>query len=91
MKVCVMTQNGLWPWREGEVIFELPTKSQDPRSSTFASMEVTSDNHGSDYTNYAGKMFLVTIDAFLKWLDVQVVNAATSNVTNEPLWTPCQS
>ena len=32
-------------------------------------------------------MFLVTIDAFSKWLDVQVVNAATSRVTIERLRT----
>ena len=41
-----------------------------------------------DYAGpFLGKMFLVTIDAYSKWLDVQVVNAATSRVTTERLRT----
>ena len=41
-----------------------------------------------DYAGpFLGKMFLVTIDAYSKWLDVQVVNAATSRVTIERLRT----
>ena len=41
-----------------------------------------------DYAGpFLGKMFLVTLDAYSKWLDVQVVNAATSRVTIEHLQT----
>ena len=41
-----------------------------------------------DYAGpFLGKMLLVTVDAYSKWLEVQVVNTATSHVTIERLQT----
>ena len=41
-----------------------------------------------DYAGpFFGKMFLVTVDAYSKWIDAQVVSAATSYITNEHLQT----
>jgi len=41
-----------------------------------------------DYAGpFLGKMFLISIDAYSKWIDVQVVNAATSYSTFEHLQT----
>ena len=34
---------------------------------------------------FLGKMFLVTVDVYLKWLEVLVVNVAISHVTIECL------
>ena len=72
-------------------MYELPAESEDPGSSTATSMGVASETlvqitHRLCGT-FPGKMFLVTIDAYSKWLDVQVVNAATSRVTIERLRT----
>ena len=51
-------------------------------------MGVASDRLHIDYAGpFLEKMFLVTIDTYSKWLDVQAVNTATSKVTIEHLRT----
>ena len=40
----------------------------------------------ADFTGlYLGKMFLVVVDSHLKWMEVQVVSSATSQITTEKL------
>ena len=70
---------------------QLPAESEDSWSSPLHPWEWPQKPWSRLHIDYAGpflgKMFLVTVDAYSKWLEVQVVNTATSHVTIERLWT----
>ena len=70
-------------------MFQLPAETEDSRSSSFAPLgmaaEIMVQITYRLCRTILRKMFLVTIDAYLKWLEVQVVNADTSHVSIEHL------